>query len=100
MRILVVEDEPQHARFLRAALTGAGTRFLIPRLKGSPRLVANGARLVVSDLGLPDMDGKAHPQNSREFASPDHCRIGARQRGGKILTARYGRHDYLESRLS
>ena len=57
--IIVVEDEPDIRRFLRAALLSSGYR-LVEAATGQEGLQAAETRqpdLIILDLGLPDMDG-------------------------------------------
>jgi two-component system KDP operon response regulator KdpE len=57
--IIVVEDEPDIRRFLRAALLSSGYR-LVEATTGQEGLQAAETRqpdLIILDLGLPDMDG-------------------------------------------
>src|SRR5437879_13329980 len=57
--VVLIEDEPQIRRFLRATLTGQGYR-LFEATTGADGLVGVGSRkpdVVVVDLGLPDIDG-------------------------------------------
>ena len=57
--VILIEDEPQIRRFLRATLTGQGYRFF-EAPTGADGLVEVGSRqpdVVIIDLGLPDMDG-------------------------------------------
>ena len=57
--VVLIEDEPQIRRFLRAALTGHGYR-LFEAGSGEDGLIEAATRqpdLVILDLGLPDLDG-------------------------------------------
>src|SRR5207302_1664853 len=57
--VVLIEDEPQIRRFLRATLTGQGYR-LFEAATGADGLVEVGSRqpdVVIVDLGLPDIDG-------------------------------------------
>jgi two-component system KDP operon response regulator KdpE len=58
--VLVVDDEPQIQRFLKAALTAAGYRVVAAPNGGQAlRLAASlTPAAIILDLGLPDMDGK------------------------------------------
>jgi two-component system copper resistance phosphate regulon response regulator CusR len=58
-RILVVEDEPRIASFLRKGLTASGfaTEVALDGTQALRLLRSRGFDLVVLDLGLPDMDG-------------------------------------------
>ena len=73
--VVLIEDEPQIRRFLRATLTGEGYR-LFEATKGADGLVEVGSRqpdVVIVDLGLPDLEGlEEHPsrQQNRPRAHP------------------------------
>ncbi len=57
--VVLIEDEPQIRRFLRATLTSQGYR-LFEATTGADGLVEVGSRqpdVVIVDLGLPDTDG-------------------------------------------
>src|SRR2546428_743850 len=57
--VVLIEDEPQIRRFLRATLTGQGYR-LFEATTGADGLVEVGSRqpdVVIVGLGLPDIDG-------------------------------------------
>src|SRR6266700_4107302 len=57
--VVLIEDEPQIRRFLRATLSGQGYR-LFEAATGADGLVEVGSRqpdVIIIDLGLPDMDG-------------------------------------------
>ena len=58
-RVLVVEDDPAIARFLRTGLSaqGYGVEIASRAADALARIAAGGVDLVVLDLGLPDMDG-------------------------------------------
>lgn len=60
-RLLVIEDEAPIRRFLRIVLEGAGyVMDEAPRGREGVERAATGApQVVLLDLGLPDMDGKA-----------------------------------------
>ncbi|HEX2816796.1 MAG TPA: response regulator, partial [Phenylobacterium sp.] len=59
-RVLVVDDEPQIHRFLRAALEAAGFEPLRANTggEGLREIASTAPDAVVLDLGLPDMDGR------------------------------------------
>jgi two-component system KDP operon response regulator KdpE len=57
--VVLIEDEPQIRRFLRATLAGQAYR-LFEAATGADGLVEVASRqpdVVIVDLGLPDMDG-------------------------------------------
>ena len=57
--MLVVEDEPQMRRFLRASLTSHGYQLCEANTAAEAVALATsrGPELVLMDLGLPDEDG-------------------------------------------
>ena len=57
--ILIVEDDPQIRRFLRATLAAEGYRFheAVTAEEAISQAAARQPDLVLLDLGLPDMDG-------------------------------------------
>ncbi|HEY4582863.1 MAG TPA: response regulator transcription factor [Lysobacter sp.] len=58
-RVLVIDDEPQIRRFLDIALRAQGYVVELAHngAAGLAALAANGADIVVLDIGLPDMEG-------------------------------------------
>ena len=69
--VVLIEDEPQIRRFLRATLTGQGYR-LFEATTGADGLVEVGSRqpdVVIVDLGLPDVDGIDVIQRLREWSA-------------------------------
>ena len=69
--VVVVDDEPQIRRFLRAALAGQGYR-VHEASTGADGLVEVASRqpdVVIVDLGLPDMDGLDVIRKVREWSA-------------------------------
>ena len=97
--ILVVEDEPQIRRFLRATLQAQGYR-LVEAIKGADGLIEAASRqpeVVIIDLGLPDMDGLDVIRRLREWSSVPVIVLSAR--GGerdKVAALDAGADDYME----
>jgi two-component system KDP operon response regulator KdpE len=95
---LVVEDEPQIRRFVRAALEDDG--WLVVEA-GNYRhgLIAAGTRqpdLVVLDLGLPDGDGVAFIADLREWSRTAVIVLSARTlESEKVRALDAGADDYL-----
>ena len=93
-KILVIDDEPQIHRFLRAALEAAGFEPLRADsgAEGLREIARAAPAAVVLDLGLPDMDGKdgADPRPC-VLPGADHHPLGARPRDRKDRGARPGR---------
>ena len=96
--ILVVDDEPQIQRFLRPALTAAG--FAVePALDGTEalrRFKASPPALILLDLGLPDMDGKAVISAVRASSAVPIVVLSARDREEeKVEALDLGADDYV-----
>jgi two-component system, OmpR family, KDP operon response regulator KdpE len=96
--VLVVEDEPQMRRFLRATLPGHGYR-LVEAETGAQALVDAQTRapdLILLDLGLPDLDGVEVTRRLREWSAIPIIVLSARgQEGDKIQALDAGADDYL-----
>jgi signal transduction histidine kinase/ActR/RegA family two-component response regulator len=73
LRILVVEDEPDTCEFLERFLTGYGARVVIARSAADAlsRLSSETVDIVISDIGLPGMDGYDLIQRIRKL--PAHA---------------------------
>jgi two-component system KDP operon response regulator KdpE len=96
--VLVIEDEPQVGRFLRASLSTHGFRVL-EATTGAQGLLEASARvpdLVLLDLGLPDMDGVEVARRIREWSAVPILVLSARgQERDKIEALDAGADDYL-----
>ncbi|HEX5044346.1 MAG TPA: response regulator [Candidatus Polarisedimenticolaceae bacterium] len=96
--VLVVDDEPQLRRFLRASLPAQGYR-LIEAATGEEALREAAARapdLVLLDLGLPDLDGVEVTRRLREWSAAPILVLSARdQERDKIRALDAGADDYL-----
>lgn len=96
--VLVVEDEPQVMRFLRATLPAHGYR-LVEATTGQSALVEAATRapdLVLLDLGLPDLDGVEVTRRLREWSTAPVIVISARGReDDKVQALDAGADDYL-----
>lgn len=96
--VLVVDDEPQVLRFLRASLGARGYR-LVEATTGEQALVEAATRapdLVLLDLGLPDLDGVEVARRLREWSAVPIVVLSARgQENDKILALDAGADDYL-----
>jgi two-component system KDP operon response regulator KdpE len=96
--VLLVDDEPQIRRFLRATLPGRGFR-LLEAATGEEALAQAAARrpdLVLLDLGLPDMDGGKVIEGLREWSRVPVLVLSVR--GGepdKVQAFNAGADDYL-----
>jgi two-component system KDP operon response regulator KdpE len=98
-RILVIDDEPQIHRFLRAALQADGFEPLRADsgAEGLREIARAAPDAVVLDLGLPDMDGKQVLLKAREFYLEPIIVLSARDRETeKIEALDLGANDYVE----
>ena len=96
--VILIEDEPQIRRFLRATLTGQGYR-LFEAPTGADGLVEVGSRqpdVVIIDLGLPDMDGIEVIRRLREWTAVPIIVLSARgQERDKVAALDAGADDYV-----
>jgi two-component system KDP operon response regulator KdpE len=96
--ILVIEDEPQIRRFLRATLTSHGYK-MVEAATAQEGLVQATSRLpdlVILDLGLPDMDGVEVARRLREWSTAPIVVLSVRDReNDKIAALDAGADDYL-----
>jgi two-component system KDP operon response regulator KdpE len=98
-RVLVIDDEAQIHRFLRAALEAAGFEPLRADngAEGLREIARTAPDAVVLDLGLPDMDGKQVLLRAREFYHEPIIILSARDRETeKIEALDLGANDYVE----
>ena len=98
-QILVVDDEPQIHRFLKAALEAAGYEPRRADTGGEAlrEIARRPPDVVVLDLGLPDMDGKAVLLRARAFYGGPIIVLSARDRETeKIDALDKGANDYVE----
>ncbi len=87
--VVLIEDEPQIRRFLRATLTGQGYR-LFEATTGADGLVEVGSRqpdVVIVDLGLPDVDGIDVIRRLREWTAVPIIVLSARGQERDKVTA-------------
>ncbi|HYL81708.1 MAG TPA: response regulator, partial [Candidatus Acidoferrum sp.] len=96
--VVLIEDEPQIRRFLRAALVGQGYR-LFEAATGEAGLVEAATRqpdIVILDLGLPDVDGLEVIRRLREWTAIPIIILSARgQERDKIAALDAGADDYV-----
>jgi len=96
--VVLIEDEPQIRRFLRATLTGQGYR-LFEATTGADGLVEVGSRqpdVVIVDLGLPDIDGIDVIRRLREWTAVPIIVLSARgQERDKVTALDVGADDYV-----
>src|SRR4029450_9797169 len=95
--VLVVDDEPQVRRFLRASLPDQGYR-LIEATNGAEALrdaATRGPDAILLDLGLPDLDGVEVTRRLREWSTVPIVVLSARgQESDKIEALDAGAEDY------
>src|SRR5499433_1715253 len=101
--VVLIEDEPQIRRFLRATLNGQGYR-LFEAATGADGIVEVGSRqpdVVIIDLGLPDMDGVAVIRRLREWTAVPIIVLSARgQERDKVTALDAGADDYVSKPFS
>jgi two-component system KDP operon response regulator KdpE len=96
--VLLVEDETQMRRFLRASLSAHGYRLVETETgeEGLKQAAAYNPDLVLLDLGLPDIDGLTVTRRLREWSSAPIVVISARgQEKDKIDALDGGADDYV-----
>jgi two-component system KDP operon response regulator KdpE len=96
--VLIVEDEPQMRRFLRAALTSRPFRILEASTSAEAVLLAtsHNPELILLDLGLPDGDGIELARRIRGWSAVPIIVISARGREtDKVEALDAGADDYL-----
>jgi two-component system KDP operon response regulator KdpE len=96
--VLVIEDDPQMRRFLRASLTANGYRTIEAK-DGRDALALAGTHnpeIVLLDLGLPDRDGVDVTRGLREVVRASILVVSARGReDDKVAALDAGADDYL-----
>jgi two-component system KDP operon response regulator KdpE len=101
--ILLIEDEPQMLRFLRASLSTHGYRIVETTTaeEGLAQAASRNPDVVLLDLGLPDMDGLEVMRRLREWTRTPVIVISARgQDEDKINALDAGADDYLTKPFS
>jgi two-component system KDP operon response regulator KdpE len=96
--VLLIEDEPQMRRFLRAALTSHGYRLLeaVNGQEGIALATSHNPEVILLDLGLPDIDGLEVTRRLREFATVPIIVLSARGREeDKVAALDAGADDYV-----
>src|SRR5262245_51833831 len=95
--ILLIEDEPQIRRFLRAALPQQGYRLeeVTTGQEGLLQATMRLPDLIILDLGLPDIDGLEVTKRLREWTHVPIIVLSARGReDDKIAALDAGADDY------
>jgi len=101
--VVLIEDEPQIRRFLRATLTSQGYR-LFEAATAADGLVEVASRqpdVVIVDLGLPDLDGLEVIRRLREWSKVPVIVLSARgQERDKVGALDAGADDYVSKPFS
>jgi two-component system KDP operon response regulator KdpE len=103
MTVLVIDDEPQIRRILRAALQAQTTRVVEARdgATGVDLAAAERPQLVVLDLGLPDMSGVDVCRAIREWTRAPILVVSARHSDAeKVALLDAGADDYVTKPFS
>jgi two-component system KDP operon response regulator KdpE len=101
--ILIIEDEPQMLRFLRASLATHGYRLIesTTAADGLAQAATRNPDVVLLDLGLPDLDGLEVTRRLREWTKTPIIVLSARgQDEDKINALDAGADDYLTKPFS
>ncbi len=96
--ILIIEDDPQIRRFLRAALAAEEYRLqeAVTAEEGLAQASSRQPDLILLDLGLPDRDGLEVIQQVREWGKIPIVVLSARgQEKDKIAALDLGADDYV-----
>ena len=96
--ILIIDDEPQIHRFLKHSLAAAGYHLLHAETAavGLAAFSAHKPDIVVLDLGLPDLDGKAVIGQVRQTSQIPIIVLSARdQEAEKIAALDLGADDFV-----
>jgi two-component system, OmpR family, KDP operon response regulator KdpE len=101
--VLVIEDEAQIRRFLRATLTVNGYQLLeaTTAQEGLVQAATRQPEIVILDLGLPDLDGLEVTRRLREWTTVPIIVLSARgQESDKVTALDAGADDYLTKPFS
>ncbi len=96
--ILLIDDEPQIRRFLRIGLTAQHYDVMEAETaqQGLEKAVLNAPKLIILDLGLPDMDGQQLLARLREFYSGPIIILSVRNREAeKVQALDAGANDFV-----
>ncbi|HYL21819.1 MAG TPA: response regulator [Gemmatimonadales bacterium] len=96
--VLLIEDEPQMRRFLRAALGNEAYRLVeaVTARDGLAQAAGRNPDIILLDLGLPDGDGIDVTRRIREWTGTPIIVISARgQERDKVAALDAGADDYL-----
>lgn len=96
--VLLIEDEAQMRRFLRAALESHGFRMVeaLTAQEGTALATSHNPEVILMDLGLPDLDGLELTRRIRGWSDTPIIVISARgQEEDKVRALDAGADDYL-----
>jgi two-component system KDP operon response regulator KdpE len=96
--VLIIEDEPQMRRFLRATLRAHGYQVVeaASAREGLVQAAGRNPELILLDLGLPDLDGLEVARTLRGNARTPIIILSARgQESDKVAALDQGADDYL-----
>ena len=96
--VVVIEDEPQIRRFLRAALVSQGYRFheAATGRDGLNEAATRQPDVIILDLGLPDLDGLEIIRRVREWTSVPIIVLSVRSsEAQKVHLLELGADDYV-----
>ncbi|MBC7792977.1 MAG: response regulator [Clostridia bacterium] len=102
-RVLLVEDEPQMRKFLRAALVAQGFEIIEAEnaAEANIRATTEPPDIMLLDLGLPDMDGIDLVKRFREWTRMPIIVLSARGREtDKVAALDAGADDYVTKPFS
>jgi two-component system, OmpR family, KDP operon response regulator KdpE len=101
--VLLVEDEPQMRRFIRASLDAHGFRLVEATTAAQALALAtsHAPDLLLLDLGLPDLDGIEVTRRLRDWSQVPILVLSARGRDDdKVAALDAGADDYLTKPFS
>lgn len=96
--IILIEDEPEIRRFLRATLSSHGYRLFetVTAQEGLQAAETRQPDLIILDLGLPDLDGLEVIRRLREWTQVPILVLSARgQEADKVAALDAGADDYV-----
>src|SRR5690349_19976027 len=96
--VLVIEDEPEIRRFLRATLPAHGLRVYeaATAQDGLTEAQARNPDLTLLDLGLPDLEGTEVIRQVRQWGTTPIIVLSARDlEASKVIALDLGADDYL-----
>ena len=103
MRILVVDDEPQITRVLRASLVSSGYEVLLARdgVEGFDSYRESAPDLVITDVSMPRMDGIELTRAIRQMSDTPIIVLSVREQDTmKVAALDEGADDYVTKPFS